>query len=135
MLVHLKKQIKNLPAAILWIWIGIVFADAANLDDFFFKNSIIHTDIQESSEQYFSGVQLTGVSHFSTYNSSQEISRKTQTFPKIKKYSYDEDSPSLAPDISNSSEGICSVLQNGKQFHKFIPISKLLYLQNCTLLI
>lgn len=108
-------------------------ADAANLDDFLFKNHILHTEtpvgIFESSASDMHCV-------FEYINSIKHVLVKEQQKPsKTNNFIIDEDSPTISKNNQLTLSEMFSLVCNDPSILSIRHCDNSLYLQNCELLI
>ena len=135
-MIKLYKYIIKLWLIPIWFMIFTLFADGANIDDFFMNSVSIHTDDSEIQPDDF------GIADSFINNSIDQlnVNLKIQSIPHTKTltsahYIYDQDSPALDASTSNFTE-ILNFFQNEDEVFSTINLINIpLYILNCTFLI
>jgi hypothetical protein len=129
-----RKYIKITPAILIWLWLGIFFADAANLDDLWANNAlVIHTDSPSCSAKETANCSMESVK----WDNSKHPFQKAFCLKQMShsKTVYDQDSPSLIPEIQSINKISVSNLLIKKFILSSVSITKFLYLEQRSLLI
>jgi hypothetical protein len=123
-----------LVLALIWVFIGAYFTDAANLDDLLPNTIVFHPEADDSSPDgtplSFTGDGVIAQKAQSAPNQGDQ-SRKTKTLRIV----IDQDSPSLAPEPLVSMVSSKSIPENPIHITDPFTSSSSLYLLNCMLLI
>lgn len=126
-----RKYINKLPALIIWSCLFFFFTNAANLDDLVGNITVIHTDGPRGNIMEELSIQT-------AHCASGHCSSAVYVYNKLEaslNITYNQDSPSLSPEAHDIAGKYISNRQNNKIVVITIVITRILYLEQHSLLI